>query len=805
MPLSYFNIAKSRTLCTYRHIHNASLFNQHPSIFPSLLREFSNTLIHVKSIHAQIIRNSASTQHFLATKLIKAYSDLGFFNSAYKVFDQCPHRETTLCNAMMNGFVKNREYKEVPKLFKMMGSSDIEINSYTCVFALKACTALLDNEIGMEIVILAVRKGLHVNGHVGSSMINFLVKSGNLDEARMVFDGIPERDVVCWNSIIGGYVQERLFKKAIQMFVEMIGCGIRPSPVTMASLLKACGESGLKKHGMCVHAFVLALSMGHDFFVLTSLVDMYCNVGDTDSAFLVFNSMCNRSLISWNAMISGCVQNGMVPESFALFQRLVQSGEGFDSGTLVSLIRGCSQTSDLENGKMLHACIIRKGLESNVVLSTAIVDMYSKCGAIKQATNVFRTMDKRNVVTWTAMLVGLSQNGYAEDALKLFGQMQEESVAANSVTLVSLVHCCAYLGSLKKGRSVHAHLIRHGYAFDAVNMSALIDMYAKCGKIYYAEKLFYNGFHLKDVILCNSMIMGYGMHGQGHQALGVYDRMINERLKPNQTTFVSLLTACSHSGLVEEGRTLFHCMERDHNIKPSDKHYACFVDLLSRAGCLEEADALVKQIPIEPNTDVLEALLNGCRIHKNINMGIQIADRLISLDYLNTGIYVMLSNIYSEARKWESVNYIRGLMRIRGLKKTPAFSSIEVGNQVYTFFAGDDSHPGWVDIKQLLENLRLEVEASGYVANTSCVLRDVNESMKVQLLWGHSERLAIAFGLLTTPYGSLIQITKNLRVCVDCHTVTKYISKIVKREIIVRDANRFHHFVNGECSCNDYW
>lgn len=814
MPLSYLNVAKSRTFCSYKLIHkhapfatieNASLFNQPSSIFSSLLREFSNTLIDVKSIHAQIIRNYASNQHFLATKLIKIYSNLGFLNYAYKVFDRCPHRETILCNAMMGGFLKNMEYKEVPKLFKMMGLRDIEINSYTCVFGLKACTVLLDDEVGMELVRMAVRKGFHLHPHVGSSMINFLVKCGNLNDARMVFDGMPERDVVCWNSIIGGYVQEDLLKEVIQLFVEMISCGIRPSSVTMASVLKACGESGHKKLGMCVHVFVLALGMGDDVFVLTSLVDMYCNVGDTESAFLVFNRMCSRSLISWNAMISGCVQNGMVPESFSLFHKLVQSGDGFDSGTLVSLIRGCSQTSDLENGKVLHACIIRKGLESNLVLSTAIVDMYSKCGAIKQASDVFRTMEKRNVITWTAMLVGLSQNGYAEDALKLFCRMQEENVAANSVTLVSLVHCCAHLGSLKKGRSVHGHLIRHGYEFNAVNMSALIDMYAKCGKIHSAEKLFYNGFHLKDVILCNSMIMGYGMHGQGHQALRVYDRMIDERLKPNQTTFVSMLTACSHSGLVEEGRTLFHCMERVHNIKPSDKHYACFVDLLSRAGYLEEVYALVKQIPIEPSIDVLEALLGGCRIHKNINMGIQIADRLISLDYLNTGIYVMLSNIYSEARRWESVNYIRGLMRKRGLKKTPAFSLTEVGNQVFTFFAGDDSHPGWENIKQLLENLRLEVEASGYVADTSCVLRDVNETMKVQLLWGHSERLAIAFGLLNTPYGSLIRITKNLRICVDCHTVTKYISKIVKREIIVRDANRFHHFVNGECSCNDYW
>ncbi|KAK7252012.1 hypothetical protein RIF29_35682 [Crotalaria pallida] len=783
--------------------HHQPLPNFHT--FSSLLHQFSNTLIHVKSIHAQIIRNWVSNEHFLATKLIKGYSDLGFLNFARHVFDHCSHPDTILCNVMMNGYVRNQRYNEVLRLFKMMGSCDIEINSYTCNFALKACTGLLDNEMGAEIVGMAVENGFHSHPYVGSSVINFLVKSGNLDDARMVFDRMPERDVVCWNSIIGGYVHEGHFKEAIEMFLEMIGCGIRPSPVTMASIIKACGESGLRKLGRCVHGCVLALGMGDDVFVLTSLVDMYSNLGDTDSASLVFDCMCSRNLVSWNAMISGYVQNGMIPESFALFNRLVRSGIGFDSGTLVSLIQGCSQTSDLENGKILHACVIRKGFESNLVLSTTIVDMYFKCGAPKQATNVFRRMEKRNVITWTAMLVGFSQNGYAEDALKLYSQMQEENVAANSATLVSLVHCCANVGSLKKGRSVHAHLIRHCYAFDVVNMSALIDMYAKCGKIHSAEKLFNYGFPLKDVILCNSMIMGYGMHGHGHHAIGVYNRMMEEGLKPNQTTFVSLLTACSHSGLVQEGKTLFQSMERDHNIKPRDKHYACLVDLLSRAGHLDEANALVKQMPFEPSTNVLEALLSGCRTHKNINMGIQIADKLLSLDYLNSGIYVMLSNIYAEARRWDSVNHIRGLMRIRGLRKTPAYSLIEIGNRVYTFFASDDSHPKWEDIYQLLENLRHEVEDLGYVPDTSCVLRNVNEPMKVKLLWGHSERLAIAFGLLSTPYGSLIKITKNLRVCVDCHTVTKYISKIVKREIIVRDANRFHHFVNGECSCDDYW
>ncbi|KAF7808770.1 pentatricopeptide repeat-containing protein [Senna tora] len=813
MPLSYFHIRfpswliQAFAFSNFASVKDAPFDQSLPIVynFSSLLQGISKSLVHVKSIHAQIIMNSVFTDHFLASKLVKAYSDLGLLSIARQVFDQISHPKTILCNAMIVGYLKNHQYKEALQLFNVMGSCNIKIDSYTCNFALKACTGLLDNDMGMEIIRIAVSKGFHLDPYFGSSMINFLVKSDNLAEARKVFDQMPERDVVCWNAIIGGYLQQCLFKEAIGMFFDMISNGIRPSSVTMSSLLKACGESRLLKLGKCVHGCVLALGMNDDVLVLTALLDMYCDMGDTGSASWVFNSMPCRNLVSWNAMISGYVQNGMVHESFSLFHNLVLSGASFDSGTLVSLIQGCSQTANLEIGKILHGCIIRKGLESNLVLSTAIVDMYSKCGATKQATSVFEGMKERNVITWTAMLVGLSQNGYAEDALKLFCKMQEENVSANSVTFVSLLHCCAHMGSLKKGKSVHALLIRHGYAFDAVNMSALIDMYAKCGKILTAEMLFNDGFHFKDVIFCNSMIMGYGMHGHGHQAISVYDRMIKVGLKPNQATFVSLLTACSHSGLVEEGKTLFHIMERDHNIKPSEKHYACIVDLLSRAGCLEEAEALVKQMPFEPGTEVLEAILSGCRTHKNIEMGTQVADRLLSLDYLNSGIYVMLSNIYAQARRWESVNHIRSLMRTRGLKKTPAYSLIEVGNQVCTFFAGDDSHPKWADICELLENLRLEVEACGYVPNTSCVLRDVDEPMKVRLLWGHSERLAIAFGLLSTPYGSLLRITKNLRVCADCHTVTKYISKIVKRDIIVRDANRFHHFVNGECSCNDYW
>ncbi|XVF06245.1 hypothetical protein REPUB_Repub06bG0031100 [Reevesia pubescens] len=686
-----------------------------------------------------------------------------------------------------------------------MGSFHLDFDSYSCNFALKACMELEDFERGREVIKKAVNRRVDADRFLGSSMISFFMKFGDFEGARRVFNRMVERDVVCWNSIIGGYVKGCYYVEAFDLFHKMILCGVRPSAITMVSLVQGCGGMRNLELGKCVHGIVLGLGMGSNVLVLTALVDMYSKMGEHKCARLVFDSMPAKKLVSWNVMISGYVQNCLVHESFDLFRKLVMTGDGFDSGTIISLLQGCSQIADLESGKVLHGCIFRRGLDMNLILSTAIVDLYSKCGALKEATFVFERMKDRNVITWTAMLVGLAQNGHAEDAIKLFGQMQEEGVAANSITLVSLVHSCAHLGSLKKGRSVHAHLFRRRYAFDVVNRTALIDMYAKCGKINYAEKVFEDGSFFKDIILWNCMITGYGMHGQGHKALDLYSRILEEGLKPNQSTFISLLSACSHSGLVKQGRSLFVSMESDHNIRPTEKHYACYVDLLSRAGDLEEAEALIKQMPFRPSSEVFEALLSGCRMHKNIDIGIKTADYLLTSDATNPGIYVMLSNIYAEARRWDAVDHIRGLMRRRGLKKTPGYSLIEVGKQVHAFFAGEDSHPNRVEINQILENLRLELEALGYVPDTSCVLRDVDEPMKIKLLWMHSERLAIAFGLLSTPAGSLIRITKNLRVCIDCHSVTKYISKVVKREIIVRDANRFHHFVDGKCSCNDYW
>ncbi|KAF5206888.1 Pentatricopeptide repeat [Thalictrum thalictroides] len=685
-----------------------------------------------------------------------------------------------------------------------MRFNDVEVDGRTCTFALKACTKLLDFESGREIIRNAADNGVVNNRFFGSSTISFLVKFGRIDEARIIFDKLLDRDVVCWNSMIGGYVQVSSFDMAFDMFFDMQACGMRPSPVTITGLIQACIGIGSLRHGKCIHG----LSNGFgicDILVVTSLIDMYGKLGDIESASQLFNRMPARNLVSWNTMLSGYVQNGMVSEAFALFRELLLIGRGFDSGTMASLLQGCAQLSSLDNGKVLHGSVLRRGLQSNIIVTTALVDLYAKSGALNLASSVFYAMKEKNVISWTAMLMGLVQNGHTEEAFRIFSLMQEERVDANAVTFVSLIHACAYTGSLKKGRCIHAYLTRQGFALDEILTTSLIDMYGKCGKLESCTRVFEIGVISRDVVLYNSLITSYSIHGHGHLAVSLYRRMKEESITPNQSTFVSLLSACSHSGLVEDGLDLFHTMHREHGILPNTKHYACLVDLLSRAGQLEEAEAFIEQMPFEPDSAVFEALLSGCQMHKNINIGIKTADKLLSLDAMNPGIYVVLSNIYAEEGRWIEVDYVRDLMRKRGLRKTPGYSMIEVANMVHTFLAGDDSHPYWDEIYPMLEDLRKQIEDSGYVPDTRCVLRDVDEKMKVRLLWGHSERLAIAFGLISTPPGSLIRITKNLRVCRDCHTVTKYISNIVRREIIVRDVNRFHHFIDGKCSCGDYW
>ncbi|XP_059077622.1 pentatricopeptide repeat-containing protein At1g08070, chloroplastic-like [Cryptomeria japonica] len=472
--------------------------------------------------------------------------------------------------------------------------------------------------------------------------------------------------------------------------------------------------------------------------------------------------------------------------------------------TVVSALTACGELGALHRGKWIHEYLVRRGFESNVFVGTALVDMYAKCGSVEFARQVFDRMPKRNVVSWSAMITGYALSGHGNEALGIFNQMQLTGVKPNSITMVSLLSACAHLGALQQGKRIHDYVIRTGLdSFVSVG-TGLIDMYVKCGSVEMARQVF-DKMSSRNVVSWSAMIAGYGLHGYGEEALLLFSQMRQTDKKPNEITFLGVLNACSHSGQLNEGRQYFECMTKDYRITPTLKHYACMVDILARAGHFIEAQDLIKGMPFEPDICVWGSLLGACRIHHNIELGVQVAEYIFALEPQNAGYYVLLSNMYATAGRWDDVAKVRIMMRARGVKKPPGYSFIEINSQVHAFLAGDRSHPQSERIYATLEKLTEQMKDAGYVASTNFVLQELDEDVKERMLCSHSERLAIAFGLVSTSPGIPLHITKNLRVCGDCHTATKVISKIVMREIIMRDANRFHHFKDGVCSCRDYW
>nr|UPT49028.1 pentatricopeptide repeat protein AaPPR1399 [Agave angustifolia] len=430
--------------------------------------------------------------------------------------------------------------------------------------------------------------------------------------------------------------------------------------------------------------------------------------------------------------------------------------------------------------------------------------MYVKSGFIDFAERLFDEMTTKDVVVWSTMVSGLAQSGRAYQSLGTFREMLEESVAPNKVTIASVLFACAHMGSLQQGKSVHGYMIRLEFELDVVTYTSLLDMYSKCGLVDLAYKVF-SVMPERNVHSWSAMVAGFGTHGMCSRALALFDRMRAESIVPNSVTFVSVLSACSHSGRVQEGRYYFKSMTKDYKITPSSEHLSCMVDLLGRAGLIEEAESLIEQMPVEPHPSVWGALLGDCKIHKKVALPERVANKLFVVKPDQPSAYVLLSNIYAAAEMWEMVKKTREVMNKRGLKKTAGFSSIEVNKRVYIFTMMDKSCSWDKRIAEVWRVLRDRMKMLGYTPDLSSILHDIDDEAKEEMLCGHSEKLAIAFGLLNTRDGMPLRITKNLRVCSDCHTASKFVSLVTKREIIMRDSKRFHHVKDGVCSCGDYW
>ncbi|OVA01636.1 Pentatricopeptide repeat [Macleaya cordata] len=650
---------------------------------------------------------------------------------------------------------------------------------------------------------LMILTGIFATGDSNGQLIASYAKSGDIISARNVFEESLQRGVSTWNALIIAYSRKDSPLEAINLYRRMILEGIRPDSSTFTVTLKACAGLLDLKTGEEIRSHAIDLGYKNDVFVGSSVLNLYAKCGKMDEAVRVFDGMPKRDLVSWTTIITGYVQSGRSLEAVNIYRRMQKEGIQGDEIVMVGLFQSCANLGDPKIGLSVHGYMIRRDLPMDVVVQTSLIDMYAKNGLLNLAFRVFEKMSYRNVVSWSALISGFAQNGYAGEALELLIEMQSCGFKPDVVSLVSALVACSHIGLLKLGKSVHGYILRR-LELDRVSATAVIDMYSKCGSLSSARALF-DRVNMRDLISWNAIIASYGVHGGGREALSIFLQMKDTKLRPDHATFASLLSAFSHSGLVEEGLQWFKLMVTEYKIQPHEKHYACVVDLLARAGRVEEAHELIQSMVDEPGIALWVALLAGCRNKGKLDFGQKVAEKVLQLKPDDPGIYALVSNVFAAARNWDEVARVRKVMKNTGMKKVPGYSVVEVNGRLHAFLMEDKSHPQHEKIVAMLEWLDQEMRKMGYVPKTEFVLHDLEEEVKQRMLCNHSERLAIAFGLLNTGPGTRLLITKNLRVCGDCHAATKFISKIVDREIVVRDVKRFHHFKDGFCSCGDYW
>ncbi|KAG9155893.1 hypothetical protein Leryth_004145 [Lithospermum erythrorhizon] len=557
------------------------------------------------------------------------------------------------------------------------------------------------------------------------------------------------------------------------------------------------------RKGTFLHAQIIKLGIQIIPFVSHHLINFYSKLQLPFDAQKAFHETVYKSSTTWSSIISCLSQNDVPFHALQYFQEMHRSGYPSNDFILPCVTKACGIVGEVGVSEMVHCLGVKNGFFSDVYVGSGLVDMYAKCGRIDEARRVFDEMPKRNVVSWSGMIYGYAQMGDDEEALLLFKCAVREELVVNDFSFSSVVRVCGNSTLLELGRQIHGLCLKMSYDSSTFVGSALISMYSKCGLIGGAYRIFDEVFD-KNLGMWNAMLIACAQHGHTKKVFELFKTMERSRMKPNFITFLCMLYACSHTGLVEEGKHYFGLMKQ-YGIEPGDQHYASMVDLLGRAGKLQEALEVINEMPMPPTESVWGALLTGCRIHKDTDMASYVADRVFQLGAVSSGLDVILANAYSAAGQYEEAARARKMLRDRGVKKETGLSWIEEGNHVHTFAAGERRHYKSKEIYQKLEELGEEMERVGYVADTSFVLQEVGREEKSQSIQYHSERIAIAFALITFPPERPIRIMKNLRMCGDCHNAIKFMTLCTGRVIIVRDNSRFHMFSEGKCSCGDYW
>ncbi|KAL4575746.1 hypothetical protein LXL04_011831 [Taraxacum kok-saghyz] len=762
-----------------------------------------------KLVHSKLNQSGIILDAIVLNSLISLYSKCGDWVTAKTIFDSMDGdglRDLVSWSAMISCFVQSGMATQALLTFVEMLRHGESPNQFCFSAAIQACCNGENAWIGKVIFGFAIKTG-YFESHVcvGCALLDLFAKGfQDLESAKKVFDKMSERNSVTWTLLITRYAQMGHHEDAIQLYSSMLSSGFMPDRFTLSSAVSACAELGFVSIGQQLHSWVIKSDLCSDVYIGCSLVDMYAKCASTEpmkDARKVFERMPNHNVMSWTAIITGYAQSGGLDKTaIELYNKMITHGDITPNHfTFSSLLKA---SGNLEIGKQIHTHTVKSGLVSVNCVGNSLITMYARSGNMGDAQKAFEVVLEKNLISYNAIVDGYVKNTDSNEAFNMFNQFEETKV--DSFTFASLLSAAASLSALGKGVEMHARLIKSGLDSNQRVCNALISMYSRCGDIE-AASLVFNKMEQRNVVSWTSIITGFAKHGFAVKALEKFDEMVKAGVKPNEVTYVSVLSACSHVGMVDEGLKHFKSMYHDHKINPKTEHYACVVDLLGRSGFLEKALDFINSMPFKADALVWRTLLAACQVHGNTKLGKLAARMITQQDPDDPSAYILLSNLYASKGEWDSVVKIRKTMKERNLIKEAGCSWIEADNQSHKFYVGDTGHPLAHEIYKELDELVMEIKKLGYVPDTGFVLHQgLDEREKEGYLIQHSEKIAVAFGLISMSKTKPIRVFKNLRVCGDCHTAMKYISMARGREIVVRDSNRFHHFKNGSCSCNDY-
>ncbi|XP_062076805.1 pentatricopeptide repeat-containing protein At4g21065-like [Humulus lupulus] len=587
--------------------------------------------------------------------------------------------------------------------------------------------------------------------------------------------------------------------------VGALPCTAAPPPLKME--INSMSEA-LQLHAQTLKSGNNQRNHQHDLTKIFTFSALSSN-GDLTYARLILDSVPSPNSFHYNTMIRAYSRSPDPIKALHFFLSVIRNSPTIpDKFTYPFLLKSCARLGLTHQGKQLHGLIVKSGFGSDRYVQHSLIHMYCACQKLGHAFKVFDKMRERDVVSWTAMIDGLVDNDRPLEAMKLFEKMIEDKVEVNEVTVVSVLRACAEAGALSVGRRVHEVVKEQRIELKAHVSTALIDMYAKCGCIESAMRVFDEINVDKDVYSWTAMIAGLASHGNCQEALDLFNQMQELNINPDERTMTAVLSAYRNAGWVREGYTCLKTMHKKYGVWPTIQHYGCVVDLLARVGHLSDAEELIKNMPIKPDGVLWRTLIWACKVHKDMNRAERLIEHLESLKMDSNddcGNLVLIGNVYASAGKWLDKARTRELMNKRGLVKPPGASKIEIDEAIHEFIVGDSDHPEAEKIYAKLDEIEEKLREEEYQPKLHEVLLEVDDEEKAFQLSHHSEKLALAFGLIKTSPGTEIRIVKNLRSCEDCHAFMKVISKKYQRDIIMRDRIRFHHFSNGICSCKDYW